>query len=161
MLALRARRLFIALQLNAGVRATTTSHNHMSLFGRLFRREKPRPAAHQALAMVMLADTDRFSGSAALAHLASHWTDLPSIADAETAGEATTASIPGGAIALMHLPMPIPAVDLEGPVAVAWHWPGAEAAVAAHRSHVIVIRRARHSLRSTCASCSRSWSHPC
>ena len=110
----------------------------MSLFGRLFRREKPRPAAHQALAMVMLADTDRFSGSAALAHLASHWTDLPSIADAETAGEATTASIPGGAIALMHLPMPIPAVDLEGPVAVAWHWPGAEAAVAAHRSHVIV-----------------------
>jgi hypothetical protein len=39
---------------------------------------------------------------------------------------------------LLHVPMPVPAGDLEGPVAVAWHWPDAAQLVPAHRAHVIV-----------------------
>jgi Domain of unknown function (DUF4261) len=110
----------------------------MSVLRRLFRREKPQSVAHQALVMVLLADGESFSGTATLDYLAAHWTDLPSVAGRDAQDAVTVASIPGGMIGLLHVPMPVPARDLEGPVAVAWHWPEAAQLVPAHRAHVIV-----------------------
>ena len=110
----------------------------MSVLRRLFRREKPRTAATQALVMVLLRDGESFSGLAALDYLAAHWTDLPSVAGRDPQDAVTVASIPGGMIGLLHVPMPVPAGDLTGPVAVAWHWPEAAQVVPAHRAHVIV-----------------------
>jgi len=65
------------------------------------------------------------------------WPDTPSILNPETQGAATSAIIQGGAIGLLHVPMPLPATDLEGPIATAWHWTGAAAAIATHQSHII------------------------
>ena len=110
----------------------------MSLLRRLLRREKPRSASNQALVMVLLGDDEAFHGPAALDHLAAHWADLPSVVGRDGRDAATVANIPGGMIGLMHVPMPVPAGDLEGPVAVAWHWPEAAQVVPAHRAHVIV-----------------------
>jgi hypothetical protein len=110
----------------------------MSLLRRLFRREKPRRPAGQALVMVLLNDAESFSGPAALDYLAAHWADLPSVVGREAQDAVTVASIPGGTVGLMHMPIPVPAGDLEGPVAVAWHWPEAADVVPAHRAHVIV-----------------------
>lgn len=109
----------------------------MSFVRRLFRRDKPRSGANQALAMVMLDNAEPFSAPAAFDYLATHWADLPSVASRETQDTVGVANIPGGTLGLVHIPMPIPADDLAGPVAVAWHWPGASNAVTAHRSHVI------------------------
>jgi hypothetical protein len=110
----------------------------MSVFRRLFSRDKPANQSRHGLAMVMLGDGATFSATAALDHLVERWSDLPSVAGRETGESVTTVSIPGGAAGMVHMPMPIPAGDIEGPVAVAWHWPGAAEAVAGHRSHVIV-----------------------
>ena len=110
----------------------------MSVFRRLFSRDKTATPPRHALAMVMLGEGATFSAPAALDHLVEHWSDLPSLAGRETGEGATTVSIPGGAAGMVHIPMPIPAGDIDGPVAVAWHWPGARDAVSGHRSHVIV-----------------------
>jgi len=109
----------------------------MNFLRRLFGRDKVRSGANQALAMVMLDNAAPFSAPAAFDYLAAHWTDLPSVAGLETEGTAGVARIPGGVLGLVHVPMPIPAGDLTGPVAVAWHWPEASKEVMAHRSHVI------------------------
>jgi hypothetical protein len=110
----------------------------MNFLRRLLRRDEPRTVASQALAMVMLGDTGPFSASAALDHLTENGTDLPSVSDCASNEGATSASIPGGALGVVHIPTPIPGDDLAGPVALAWHWPAAAATVAAHQSHVIV-----------------------
>lgn len=110
----------------------------MTLFRRLLRREKSRGNASQALVMALLGDEATLDGAAALDYLAAHWTDLPSVVGRDAQDAVTVASIPGGAIGLMHAPLPVPAGDLEGPVAVAWHWPEAAHTVPAHRAHVII-----------------------
>ena len=110
----------------------------MSLLRRIFRREKPRSVANQALVMVLVNDGESFSGPAALDYLAAHWADLPSVVGRDAQDAVAVASIPGGMIGLMHVPMPVPAGDLEGPIAVAWHWREAADVVPAHRAHVIV-----------------------
>jgi Domain of unknown function (DUF4261) len=110
----------------------------MSILGRLFRRNSPGAALNHALGMVMLGDAASFDTGAAFHYLTSHWSDLPGVVDVETQEMVTTAKIPGGSIQLLHMPMPIPRGDLEGPVALAWHWPDASAAVGAHQSHLIV-----------------------
>ena len=110
----------------------------MSFLRRLLGRDETPAVASQAIVMVMLGDTAPFSGAAVLDYLTAHWSDLPSVAGLETKDAVTAASIPGGGLGFVHIPMPIPAGDLEGPVAVAWHWPEAATLVPAHRSHVIV-----------------------
>jgi hypothetical protein len=110
----------------------------MGFLRRLLRRDEPRATASQAIVMVMLDDTAPISAGAVLDYLTAHWSDLPSVAGIETTDAATTASVPGGVLGLVHIPAPIPAGDLAGPVALAWHWPAAAAVVPAHRSHVIV-----------------------
>jgi hypothetical protein len=110
----------------------------MSFFRRLFGRDKARSAASQAIAMIMLDNGEAFRATNAFDHFAKHWPDLPSVGDRETRDAACVANIPGGTLGLVHIPMPIPAGDLVGPVAVAWHWPDAPKSVAAHSGHVIV-----------------------
>lgn len=90
------------------------------------------------MVMVMLGNTAPLSGAAVLDYLTAHWSDLPSVAGHETTDAVTAASVPGGSLGFVHIPMPIPAGDLAGPVALAWHWPAAATVVPAHRSHVIV-----------------------
>jgi hypothetical protein len=87
--------------------------------------------------MVMLEGRE-FSAATAHDYLVRNWSDLPSLAGWDTTDAATVANIPGGAIAVAHMPVPIPAGDLTGPIAVAWHWPEAGQAIARHQSHVIV-----------------------
>jgi hypothetical protein len=48
------------------------------------------------------------------------------------------ARIPGGTVKILSLPAPIPPQELEGPVALAWHWPTAREEVDAHQGHIIV-----------------------
>jgi uncharacterized protein DUF4261 len=113
----------------------------MSIFKRILGKDKPRAPEHHALLMVMLPDGEAFSAKATFEYLTSHWTDLPSIVGHDVQEVASTANIPGGIVALGHMPVPIPPGDLTGPTAVAWHWPDATMAVASHRSHVIVHAR--------------------
>lgn len=113
----------------------------MSIFKRLLGRDKPRTPEHHALVMVMLPDSATYSAKATFEYLASHWTDLPSVVGHDLQELASTAHIPGGMVALGHMPVPIPPGELAKPAAVAWHWPDAAAAVASHQSHVIVHAR--------------------
>lgn len=111
----------------------------MTFLRKLFGREKAPPSiASQALTMVMLRDDVALDGAAALDHLTAHWSDLPPVTGRQASGAVTAASIPGGAVGIAHMPVPIPMEGLEGPAALAWHWPGAVGEVGAHRSHVIV-----------------------
>jgi hypothetical protein len=110
----------------------------MSLFERLLGRNKARIPEHHALLMVMLGDSEPFSAKSAFEYLATHWADLPSIVGHDNEETASVAKIPGGMVALAHMPAPIPPGDLAKPTAVAWHWPDAADAIASHKSHVIV-----------------------
>ena len=98
-----------------------------------FRRRKPTAKAdsHPALAMVLLPNAETPDLRSALA-------GLPIAADIEVQESVATARIAGGAAGLAHIPIPIPGGDLDGPAAVAWHWPSAAEAVRRHGSHVIV-----------------------
>jgi hypothetical protein len=110
----------------------------MGLFDWLKRtKSTPREMSH-ALAMVMLKGRSAPDFSAALQYLRDHWTDIPSILAVESKAAATTGRIDGGMIAAAHVPVPIPAADLEAPIALAWRWPAAHAEIAEHESHVIV-----------------------
>ena len=110
----------------------------MSILRRLLKRDKPKDELNHALGMVMIEDAAPFDAGAAFQYLATHWSDVPGVIDVETQESVTGAKIPGGSLQVLHLPVPIPAGDLKGPVALAWHWPDAAAAVGAHRSHLIV-----------------------
>jgi hypothetical protein len=104
-----------------------------------FRRGEPKQQkSANALAMVLLPELEASGGGAAFDYLQANWSDLPDIGDVEVSDSVVTASIPGGALGLVHIPMPVPPGDLEGPTALAWHWPDANVEVARHRSHVIV-----------------------
>jgi Domain of unknown function (DUF4261) len=102
------------------------------------RKRQLPPARPSAMGMVMLAGLDQFRADAAVEYLRKHWEDLPSIIDVQTDGPTTGASIPGGAMGMVHIPAPIPQGHLEGPIKLAWHWPEAAALVPGHQSHVIV-----------------------
>ena len=105
-----------------------------------FRRKTPSPtSAASALAMVLLPGTGAVDARVAFEYLQREWSDLPSIADLDGEGEVALARIPGGQLGLVNVPMPVPAGDLVGPTAVAWHWRTAAAAIAQHQTHVIVF----------------------
>lgn len=89
--------------------------------------------------MVMLRPGAVFDAAAVVQQFAQAWPDAPPVTDIETKELASTAAIPGGTVGFVHIPMPIPEGDLQGPIALAWHWPDAAASVAAHTSHVIVF----------------------
>ena len=112
----------------------------MALFDFMRRRKAaPPPApAGQALTMVLLPHAGPVNGAAAFEHLRATWAGSPTLSGVETKEGATTADVEGGHLALLHVPFPVPAGDLEGPVALAWHWPQAREVTAAHQSHVIV-----------------------
>lgn len=110
----------------------------MSFLRRLFGRSAPAPQPSRALAMVLLRSADSFDLGAVRRALDVLPHALPRVEKWETQDGATVASVPGGALALLSLPAPVPRGDLEGPVQLAWHWPGAAARVAEHTAHVIV-----------------------
>jgi hypothetical protein len=103
-----------------------------------------RPAAASAppgaLAMVLLREPVPADGQAVLAHLRRQGADpvLPPITEVSAEQGVLVARIPGGTVKMLSLPAPIPPRELEGPVALAWHWPTAREEVAAHQGHVIV-----------------------
>ena len=104
-----------------------------------FRRRASKPPTSQhALAMVLLPNEDRPDGRSVFQYLRTQWADVPSIANVESADAATTARIPGGAAALMHVSAPVPSDYMKVPAMFAWHWPTAAAEIDRHRSHVIV-----------------------
>jgi hypothetical protein len=109
----------------------------MGLLSRVLRREQPARAKTLALEMPMLADLNAPDPTAVLSDLHAHWPDVPVTGEPETEKAATTVEIPDGAIGFVHMEMPLPAREVEGPASVAWHWPEARGAVAAHQSHVI------------------------
>jgi hypothetical protein len=119
----------------------------MGLFSWLRRRDpyprRPRnasraPAAPSALAMVLLREPVAADGQAVLAHLRRQGALLPPITEVSEEQGVLVARIPGGTVKMLSLPAPIPPQELEGPVALAWHWPTAREEVAAHQGHVIV-----------------------
>ena len=109
----------------------------MSIFDRFRSKKTAQP--NQSLAMVLLRSAERPSVDAVFSYLRANWPDFPSITDIQTDGPVATARIPGGSLSVLHVPAPIPGGDLEGPMAVAWHWPGARADIELHRSHLIVF----------------------
>jgi hypothetical protein len=110
----------------------------MGLVDRI-RRQGPKAQMQQhALAMVLLPSQERPDGRSVFRYLRTHWPDVPSIANVEAADAATTARIPGGAAALMHVSAPVSIDHVTVPATLAWHWPTAAAELERHRSHVIV-----------------------
>jgi uncharacterized protein DUF4261 len=88
--------------------------------------------------MVLLPNTDHPDGTRVFRYLRTQWPDVPSIANVESGEAATTARIPGGAAALMHVSAPIAHEHVRVPATLAWHWPTAAADIERHQSHVIV-----------------------
>lgn len=113
----------------------------MAFFKRLFGGSSAESRDRHALAMVMQPNTEPVDAEAVLNYLGATWHDVPAVLDRDVSASATTARIPGGMIAIAHMPVPIPSGDLVAPTAWAWHWPGAAEAVGAHASHVIVHAR--------------------
>jgi len=66
-----------------------------------------------------------------------HCPDSGSIEDVDTKDGAMTAEFPGGRLGVVHVPAQIPRDDLQGPLALAWHWPEAQEAIERHESHAI------------------------
>jgi hypothetical protein len=119
----------------------------MGLFDWLRRKQSaPRTASGSrsastppsALAMVLLREPVPADGQAVLAHLRRQGALLPPITQVSEEQGVLVARIPGGTVKMLSLPAPIPPQELEGPVALAWHWPTARDEVAAHQGHVIV-----------------------
>jgi hypothetical protein len=110
----------------------------MRLVDRVRRRAPRPPKAQHALAAVLLPDEERPDGRSVFQYLRTQWADVPSIANVESAGAATTARIPGGATALMHVTAPLARDLVKTPALLAWHWPTAAAEIERHRSHVVV-----------------------
>ena len=108
----------------------------MGFFKRLFRRTARSSAPAQALAMVLLPEGATFDPSAAIRRFADRFPSAR-LENIESQDQATTASFQGGTVGFVHVPIPVPAGDLEGPAALAWHWPGAATVIANHRTHVI------------------------
>ena len=110
----------------------------MSFLGRILRHSEPAQNATHALAMVMLEDAASIDIAAIVQELNGASSAVLQGAEWEANEGVATATLPGGALGLAVLPVPIPPGDLEGPVKLAWHWPDAATAVASHTAHVIV-----------------------
>ena len=88
--------------------------------------------------MVLLPAPAILNPEAGLRQMREYCEDTPSVIDMTTEDGVTVAQIPGGAVGMVLISAPVPPGDLEGPTAVAWHWPTAGEAIARHASHVIV-----------------------
>jgi len=110
----------------------------MGILGRIQGRKPKQENTAIALAMVLLPHRGPPDCHAAFDFLRANWVDLPSVVDVDTKDDVVTGYIPGGVVGLLHVPVPIPAGDLAGPTALAWHWPDAAVNVARHQAHVIV-----------------------
>jgi hypothetical protein len=108
----------------------------VAFFKRLFRQSVKPAAPAQTLAMVLLPEGSRLDADAIVGRLAERSPSTP-LQSVESKEQAMTASFAGGLIGLVHVPAPVPDVDLTGPTALAWHWPDANTMVAGHKSHIV------------------------
>ncbi|WP_425396313.1 DUF4261 domain-containing protein [Aeoliella sp.] len=90
-----------------------------------------------AIAIVPLAGGARLSRSGLAKHF-STWDDV--VAEPEVAKKQNTMSFEVGNyfVAIGLMPAPIPAEELEGPIATSWLWPDAATEMAQHKGHLIV-----------------------
>lgn len=109
----------------------------MGLIRSIFDRRKSRKPQANALAMPMFAHRSPPDIAAALAWVRERFPDCPPIGPAEGSDDTITASIPGGQIGMTFVSAPVPSGELEGPTALAWHWPSASSVVAQHVAHEI------------------------
>ncbi|WP_420128720.1 DUF4261 domain-containing protein [Longimicrobium sp.] len=99
-------------------------------------------AATRVLAIVLLREPVPADGQAVIDHLRGQGVlgdplFLP-ITDVSEERGMVVCRIPGGTVTIRSHPTPIPARELERPVALAWQWPAAREEVAAHRGHILV-----------------------
>jgi hypothetical protein len=109
----------------------------MGIVSSIFGRKKPAEPRHSALAMPMFAHASPPNIDAALAWVRERFPDCPAIGQPEGSDDTFTAAIPGGQIGGTFVSAPIPPGDLEGPTALAWHWPSATVDVERHVAHEI------------------------
>ncbi len=109
----------------------------------MFRRAPKAPKEPErsgtALAMVMLRPNVTFDAAAIAEHARRTWVDSPLLGTIQGEGSTAVAASAAASVALMHMEMPIPSPELQGPIALAWHWQKAAEEIAAHRSHVVCI----------------------
>ena len=89
-----------------------------------------------ALAMPIFPDGVTPDTSGAL-EWAFRFPGMPDLGGLETDGNVGTVEIPGGFVGLAVVDRPIPAEEMALIAQLAWHWPTAREAVAAHRCHVV------------------------
>ena len=102
-----------------------------------YGRSRARKPQVTALAMPMFAHRSPPDIAGALTWVRERFPDCPPIGALEGSDDTFTASIPGGQIGMAFVSAPVTSGDLEGPTALAWHWPSASATVAAHVAHEI------------------------
>ena len=98
----------------------------------------PPVQATQALAMVLLEGPVTIDVPAFTEALRGSSGGLPLPTAVTTERGIVTATIPGGGLAIAPMPIAIPAGDIVGPLALAWHWPEARTVVPRHTAHLIV-----------------------
>ena len=90
------------------------------------------------LSMISLAGQDAPEADDIVDALRRDWPGLENVSVSESCGRLATITIDEAVAAVTHIPTPIPWSQLEGPCAVAWYWPQAEAALRSHDSHLLV-----------------------
>jgi len=108
----------------------------MGVFTKLFGGKKSSGTV-SALAMPFFPTGAEPDIQHAIDWVRTRFPDSESIEDVDTKDGAMTAEIPGGRLGVVHVPAQIPRDDLEGPLALAWHWPGAQEAIEGHESHAV------------------------
>ena len=108
----------------------------MGIVRNLFRRQQPERRS-SALAMPLFPHTSPPDIAAALRWVQERFADIPPVGPLVGSENTYTVAIPGGQIGLTHIHAPVPRGDLEGPIALAWHWPAASSTIADHVAHEI------------------------
>jgi hypothetical protein len=103
----------------------------------ILSRRKKVESRHSAVAMPMFSHVSPPDIGAALDWIRQRFPDCPPIGHPDGSDNTFTASIPGGQIGITFVPAAIPSGDLDGPTALAWHWPSAGVAVQQHVAHEI------------------------
>lgn len=107
----------------------------------MFRKKKKQEEEHKQestiiLGMIMLSNESSFPLDSFAADYNNHYSTT--IEDVKGDSEATAFSLEGEMIAIGHMPLPIPAGDLESAASYAYNWVNAMEEIKEHKSHLIV-----------------------
>jgi Domain of unknown function (DUF4261) len=109
----------------------------MNILRRILKTSRPKGPQRSVLAMPIFDSSVEPDFRACVAWARERFPSFRQVGEAEGDGSTFVFPVPGGQLGVTHIPAKIPPGDLEAPAALAWHWPQASAAVAAHTSHVI------------------------